>query len=216
MTKIKTTELINSEDHQIKEGNKICKETAQLCCLNLCYFSMSHRQNATAIHNTELILIFCSLYTYIPRLGELGFISILSKCFHHKKSIQKPDWLELNTEFTERKKQRSTNVWKKSRCAFQKENYVDPQNIREYSVFYMYLLPNSVSTGGNNKYFLKFHFHPCSNLRNLLMDRKCWLIVMWLRSTLLYNHFTWVQIKILSPKRNDFSLFSLSEIEYLV
>lgn len=145
MTKIKTTELINSEDHQIKEGNKICEETAQFCYLNLCYISISHRQNATAIHNTELILIFCSLYTYIPRLGELGFISILSKCFHHKNSIQKPDWLELNTEFMERKNQRSTNVWKKSRCAFQKENYVDPWNIREYSGFtctyYLILFP---------------------------------------------------------------------------
>lgn len=39
------------------------------------------------------------------------------------------------------------------------------------------------------------------------MSRKCCLIVMRLRSTLLYNHFTWVQIKTLSPRRNDFSLF---------
>lgn len=102
VTRIKTTELINSEDHQMKEANKICKETAQLCHLNLCYFSISHGQNATVIHNTELILIFCSLYTYIPQLGEPGFISILSKCFHHKNSIQKIDWLELNTEFMEK------------------------------------------------------------------------------------------------------------------
>lgn len=75
----------------MKEASKICKETAQFCHLNLFYFSISHGQNAAVIHNTELILIFCALYTNIPRLGELCFISILSMCFYYENSIQKPD-----------------------------------------------------------------------------------------------------------------------------
>lgn len=38
---------------------------------------------------------------------------------------------------------------------------------------------------------------------------------MWLRSTLLYNHFTWVQIKIFKAQKKLFLTLFLSEIEYL-
>lgn len=81
--------------------------------------------------------------------------------------------------------------------------------------FYLYLLPNSVSSEGNNKLFFKFHFCPWGNLRNLLMDRKCWLIVIWLRSTSLYNRFPWVQIKIFKSQKKWFLTLYLPEIEYL-
>lgn len=146
--------------------HKICKETDQFCHLNLCYifFLISHGQNASMIHNTELILIFCSLSTYIQWMGGLGFT--LSKCFHCKNSVQKPDWLEVNTEFMEWRNEDPQMRDKDQNISAREKVTQTPKHQRTFC-FYMHLPPNSVSTRGNNNLFSKFHFHLWSSLRSI-------------------------------------------------